>query len=151
MKTYSIKAKDIKRQWHLIDATDQVLGRLAVQIAQLLRGKHKPVFTPNLDTGDFVVVINAAKVRVTGGKIQKKTYIHHTGYPGGFKSTTFEKVIQSHPERVLRWAVEGMLPKNSLGEAMIKKLKIYSGSTHPHAAQLDGGVSIVEAKTKSAE
>lgn len=150
MKTYSIKAKDIKRQWHLIDASDQILGRLATQIAQLLRGKHKPVFTPHMDTGDFVIVINAAKVRVTGEKAQQKTYIHHTGYPGGFKSTTFEKVIQSHPERVLRWAVEGMLPKNSLGEAMIKKLKIYSGPTHPHAAQLESGASIVETKTKSA-
>ena len=150
MKTYSTKAADIKRQWHLIDASDQVLGRLAVQIARLLRGKHKPIFTPHLDTGDFVVVINAAKVRVTGRKVLQKTYIHHSGYPGGFKSTNFEKVIQEHPERVIRWAVGGMLPKNSLGEAMIKKLKIYAGPIHPHEAQLGSRTTAVEAETKSA-
>lgn len=149
MKTYSIKAKDIKRQWHLIDATDQVLGRMAVHIARLLRGKNKPVFTPNLDTGDFVVVINAAKIKVTGGKLQKKEYIHHTGYPGGFKSTELGKVMQTRPERAVRWAVEGMLPKNSLGKAMIKKLKIYTGPTHPHASQLASG-SAVETEAKTA-
>lgn len=150
MKTYSTKAADIKRQWHLIDASDQVLGRLAVQIARLLRGKHKPIFTPHLDTGDFVIVINAAKVRVSGKKVLQKTYIHHSGYPGGFKSTNFEKVIQEHPERVIRWAVGGMLPKNSLGEAMIKKLKIYAGPTHPHDAQMGVGTTAMEAETKSA-
>ncbi|MBF8265856.1 MAG: 50S ribosomal protein L13 [Dehalococcoidia bacterium] len=150
MKTFSTKASDIKRQWYLIDASDQILGRVATQIARLLRGKHKPIFTPHLDTGDFVVVINAAKVKVTGGKVTQKTYIHHSGYPGGFKSTTFDKVIQTHPDRVIRWAVEGMLPKNSLGEAMLKKLKVYAGPTHPHAAQLGSGASIVETETKSA-
>lgn len=144
MKTYSTRASDIKRQWHVIDASGQVLGRMAVQIAKLLRGKHKPIFTPNLDTGDYVIVINASKVRVTGLKAEQKTYVHHSGYPGGFKSTTWEKLMQAHPDRVIRWAVEGMLPKNTLGKAMLKKLKIYSGPTHPHEAQVGIGAAAAE-------
>lgn len=147
MKTYSTKASDIKRQWHVMDASGQVLGRMAVQIARLLRGKHKPIFTPHLDTGDYVVVVNAARVKVTGMKAQQKIYIHHTGYPGGFKVASWAKLIQNHPERVVRWAVEGMLPKNSLGKAMIKKLKIYGGPTHPHQAQV-GEVAFAEEARK---
>ncbi len=149
MKTYSTKAADIKRQWHLIDASDQVLGRMAAGIARTLRGKNKPIFTPHLDTGDFVVVINAAKVKVSGNKVLQKTYIHHTGYPGGFRSTNFEKVIKTHPDRIIRWAVQGMLPKNSLGEAMLKKLKVYAGPIHPHSAQIAEGTVADNAGTKS--
>ncbi|MBI4287654.1 MAG: 50S ribosomal protein L13 [Chloroflexi bacterium] len=147
MKTYSTKASDIKRQWHVIDASGQVLGRMAVQIARLLRGKHKPIFTPHMDTGDYVVVVNASKVRVTGLKAEQKTYVHHTGYPGGLRSTNWEKLIQAHPDRVIRWAVEGMLPKNTLGKAMLKKLKVYDGPTHPHEAQV-GTVKAAEAPAK---
>lgn len=149
MKTYSTKAKDIKRQWQVMDATDQVLGRLAVQIARLLRGKHKPIFAPHLDTGDYVVVVNAAKVRVTGHKAQQKAYIRHSGYPGGFKSASWEKVMQTHPERVIRWAVAGMLPKNSLGKAMLRKLKVYAGPTHPHQAQMEAKAGVEAEKENS--
>lgn len=135
MKTFSAKPHDTKREWLLVDATGQVLGRLASQIASRLRGKHKVVFTPHVDTGDFVVVINVDKLRVTGNKATQKTYYRHSGYPGGLYSTTFEKLHASHPERVLEHAVKGMLPKGPLGSAMFRKLKIYAGSEHPHAAQ----------------
>jgi len=135
MKTYSVKASDIERQWHVFDASDKVLGRLATQIAGLLMGKHKPIFSRNLDTGDFVVVINAAKVRVTGNKAKQKLYYKHSGYPGGLKSITFERMIQTHPTRVIEHAVKGMLPHNRLGASMVKKLKVYAGDTHPHLAQ----------------
>lgn len=135
MKTYSTKAADIERKWHVVDASDQVLGRLATRIARLLMGKHKPMFVPNLDTGDYVIVVNADKVRVTGAKTQQKIYYRHTGYPGGLKSVTFERMMQAHPTRVIEHAVRGMLPRNRLGAAMMKKLKVYTGENHPHTAQ----------------
>ena len=135
MKTYSTKASDIKRQWHVIDASDKILGKLATQVAVLLMGKHKPIFSPNLDTGDFVVVINAEKVRVTGNKMKQKVYYRHSGYPGGLKSITLEKTMQTNPTRVIEHAVKGMVPHNRLGASMIKKLRVYSGDTHPHLAQ----------------
>ena len=132
MKTYSAKASDIKREWHVIDASDKILGRFATQVANLLMGKHKPMYTPNLDTGDFVVVINAAKIKVTGNKAKQKLYYRHSGYPGGLKSVSLEKMMQTHPTRVIEHAVKGMLPHNRLGARMFKKLKVYAGETHPH-------------------
>ena len=132
MKTYSAKASDIKRKWHLIDASDKVLGKLATEVATLLLGKHKPMYSPNLDTGDFVVIINATKIRVTGDKMKQKFYYRHSGYPGGLKSISLEKMMQTHPTRVIEYAVKGMLPHNRLGAKMLKKLKVYAGETHPH-------------------
>jgi large subunit ribosomal protein L13 len=136
MKTYSARPADIERQWHVIDASDQTLGRLSTRIARLLMGKHKPIFTPHQDTGDFVVVINAEKVRVTGNKAKQKLYYRHSGYPGGFKSITLEKTMQNNPARVLEHAVQGMLPHTRLGNQMKKRLRIYAGETHPHLGQL---------------
>ena len=136
MKTYSIKSAEIEHNWHVVDATDKVLGRLATQIASLLMGKHKPVFTRNLDTGDFVVVINAEKVRVTGKKAKQKMYYRHSGYPGGFKIIRYEEMMQTHPTRVIEHAVKGMLPHNRLADKIFKKLKVYTGNTHPHLAQV---------------
>jgi len=135
MKTYSPGVGDIKREWHIVDATGKTLGRLASQVARLLMGKHKPVYAPHLDTGDYVVVINAAKVRVSGKKAEQKIYYRHSGYPGGLKSPTFKEVFSSHPTRVVEFAVKGMLPHNRLGRAMFKKLRVYPGSEHPHHAQ----------------
>ncbi|MFC2065780.1 50S ribosomal protein L13 [Chloroflexota bacterium] len=135
MKTYSTKATDIQRQWHVFDASDKILGRLSTQIARLLMGKHKPMFSPNQDTGDFVVVINADKVRVTGNKTKQKLYYRHSGYPGGLKSITLEKMMQTHPTRVIEHAVKGMVPHTRLGASMMKKLRVYAGDTHPHMAQ----------------
>ena len=137
MKTYTTKATDIKREWHVIDASDQILGRLATRIASLLMGKHKPIFSPNQDTGDFVVVINAEKIRVTGNKTKQKLYYRHSGYPGGFKSVSLEKLMQTHPTRAIEYAVKGMIPHTRLGAVMRKKLKVYVGSIHPHHAQTD--------------
>ena len=137
MKTYSTKATDIKREWHVIDASDQTLGRLSTRIASLLMGKHKPIFSPNQDTGDFVVVINAEKIRVTGNKNKQKLYYRHSGYPGGLKSVSLEKMMQTHPTRAIEYAVKGMLPHTRLGAQMRKKLKVYAGSAHPHQAQTD--------------
>lgn len=134
-KTYYPKEGDITREWFLVDANDQNLGRLASQIAAYLIGKHKPTFTPGVDTGDFVIVVNAERVRVTGNKLDDKMYYRHTGYPGGIKEITLRQQLQKFPERVLRKAVWGMLPHNKLGRKMIKKLKIYSGPEHPHSAQ----------------
>ena len=136
MKTYSPKAKDIKREWWVVDAADKTLGRMTSQVAKLLMGKHKPIYAPHIDTGDYVVIINAAKVKVTGKKAEQKVYYRHSGYPGGLKSTTFKEVINSHPTRAVEHAVKGMLPKNRLGRAMFKKLRVYSGSEHPHQAQI---------------
>ena len=134
--TQSAKPAEIERRWYLVDASDQVLGRLATRLATVLRGKHKPIYTPHVDTGDFVVVVNAARVRLTGNKREAKTYYRHTGWPGGLKSTTAAKVLEgAHPERVLEAAVRGMLPKNHLGRQMLSKLKVYAGAEHPHAAQ----------------
>jgi len=135
MKTYSTKVSDIERQWHVIDASGKVLGRLATQVAGLLMGKHKPIFSPNLDTGDFVVIINADKVRVTGNKARQKLYYRHSGYPGGLKSVSLEKMMQTNPTRVIEHAVKGMLPHTRLGASMMKKLKVYVGDSHPHGAQ----------------
>ena len=135
MKTFSAKAGEINHDWFVVDAADKTLGRLASQIAHHLRGKHKPEYTPHIDTGDYVVVINAEKIRVTGAKAKDKLYHHHTGYPGGIKSISFEKLIDKAPERVIQGAVKGMLPRNPLGRAMFKKLKVYAGAEHPHAAQ----------------
>ena len=135
MKTYSAKAADIRHDWYVVDATDQVLGRLASQIALRLRGKHKPIFTPHMDTGDFIVVTNVEKLRVTGTKAETKLYHRHSGYPGSITTTTFAKMQERFPGRALEKAVKGMLPKGPLGYAMIKKLKVYGGATHPHTAQ----------------
>jgi len=135
MKTFSAKADEIKREWFIIDAEDLILGRMATEIAIRLRGKHKPEYTPHVDTGDYVVVINADKIAVTGNKMKQKTYYKHTGYVGNLKSITLEKQLQKHPEVVIETAVKGMLPKNSLGRTMYRKLKVYAGENHPHEAQ----------------
>lgn len=135
MKTFSAKPHEVKRDWLLIDATDQILGRLAVEIARRLRGKHKAEFTPHVDTGDYIVVVNTGKLRVTGNKAQAKMYYRHSGYPGGIYSTSFAKLHDRFPNRVLQKAVKGMLPKGPLGYAMLKKLKVYRDGEHPHAAQ----------------
>lgn len=135
MTTVSAKPLEVRREWLLVDAADKTLGRLATEIASRLRGKHKPIYTPHVDTGDYIVVINAEKVRVTGNKLQQKTYYHHTGYPGGLKSITLEKQLDKAPERVLETAVRGMLPKGPLGREMFRKLKVYAGTDHPHVAQ----------------
>ena len=135
MKTYSTRESDIERQWHVVDASDQILGRMATRIASLLMGKHKPTFCRNLDTGDFVVVINADKVRITGNKAKLKTYYHHSGYPGGLKSITFEKMMQDKPTWIIEHAVKGMVPHNRLGAKMLKKLRVCTGDAHPHVAQ----------------
>jgi large subunit ribosomal protein L13 len=135
MTTYTAKAGQVQQGWYVVDAQDKVLGRLAVQIATRLRGKHKPEYTPHIDTGDFIVVVNAAKLRVTGRKDERKVYYRHTGYPGGLKQTNFKKLQAKKPTRVLQLAVKGMLPKGPLGYAMLRKLKVYAGATHPHSAQ----------------
>jgi large subunit ribosomal protein L13 len=135
MKTFSAKPQEVQHDWYVIDATDKVLGRVAVEIARRLRGKHKPIFTPHVDTGDFIVVVNVDRIRVTGNKAQQKTYYRHSGYPGGIYSSTYEKLHARFPGRVLETAVKGMLPKGPLGYAMLKKLKVYAGAEHPHAAQ----------------
>ena len=135
MVTYSARKEDIQRDWFLVDADGQVLGRLATEIASRLKGKHKPIYTPHVDTGDFIIVVNASKVVLTGNKLKDKMYYHHTGYPGGIKSISAGKLLQEKPEEVLRKAVRGMLPKNTLGRAMLKKLKIYAGQDHVHTAQ----------------
>ena len=135
MKTYSAKPETVKRDWYVIDAAGKTLGRMSSEIAHRLRGKHKPEFTPHVDTGDYIVVINAEKVHVTGKKAKDKVYYHHTGYIGGIKSISFEKLIAKAPESAIQIAVKGMLPKGPLGRAMFKKLKVYAGESHPHSAQ----------------
>ena len=135
MKTYSAKPNEVQQDWLLVDAEGQTLGRLATQIAHRLRGKHKPVFTPHVDTGDFIVVINAEKVKLTGKKLEDKKYYRHTGYPGGIRETTAEKMLATKPTEILTIAVRGMLPKNRLGRKMLTKLKVYTGKAHPHEAQ----------------
>ena len=129
------KASDIARKWYVVDAEGQVLGRLASQVANILRGKNKPIYTPNMDTGDYVIIINADKIRVTGTKAAAKEYYRHSGFPGGLKSETFTEAMEKHPERVIEHAVKGMLPKNTLGRAQGMKLKVYAGPEHPHMAQ----------------
>jgi large subunit ribosomal protein L13 len=142
MKTFSAKAEDVSRDWFVVDAADKTLGRLASEIAHRLRGKHKAEYTPHVDTGDYIVVVNAEKVRVTGAKTTDKMYRHHTGYPGGLKSISFEKLIDKAPERVIQGAVKGMLPRNPLGRAMFRKLKVYAGNEHPHTAQQPQALNI---------
>ncbi len=146
MKTYSVKVSEIKREWHVFDASDKILGRLATEVAKLLMGKHKPMFCRNLDVGDFVVVLNAEKVRVSGDKARQKIYYRHSGYPGGLKSVTFEKLMQTHPTRAVEYAVKGMLPHNRLGASIIKKLKVYVGDKHPHLAQTGAALAKAEGK-----
>ncbi|MCH8140554.1 MAG: 50S ribosomal protein L13 [Gammaproteobacteria bacterium] len=135
MKTVSMRAEDVQRTWFVVDAENKTLGRLATEVARRLRGKHKPIYTPHVDTGDYIIVVNAEKVRVTGKKFTDKIYYRHSGYPGGIKATSFKHLQESHPERIVEKAVKGMLPRNPLGRAMYKKLKVYAGSEHPHAAQ----------------
>jgi len=135
MKTYSAKASEVRHGWYVVNAQGKVLGRLATRIAQRLRGKHRPEYTPHVDTGDYIVVVNADKLRVTGKKAEQKKYYRHTGFPGGIRETTFAVLHAKHPDRVLQKAVKGMLPKGPLGNAMLKKLKIYAGEAHPHTAQ----------------
>jgi len=135
VRTFSPKAADIQRQWHVIDASDIVLGRLASQTARLLRGKHKPIFAPHVDTGDFVIIVNAAKVALSGNKLHDKMAYRHSGYPGGLRSMSYAELMDRSPERVVEKAVKGMLPKNALGRQMLRKLKVYAGPEHPHKAQ----------------
>ena len=135
MKTYTVKAAEIKQEWFVVDAAGKTLGRLASEIAQILRGKHKPTYSPHLDCGDFVIVVNADKIHVTGQKLDKKIYYRHSGYPGGLKEVSLRRQLEKHPDRVITAAVKGMLPKNRLGRRMIKKLKVYAAPTHPHEAQ----------------
>lgn len=135
LKTYSARESDIQRKWLVVDAEGKTLGRLAAQVAMVLKGKHKPMYTPHMDTGDHVIVVNAAKVRLTGTKPEKKKYFHHTMYPGGATFTRLSELLVTHPERVVQKAVKGMMPKTKLGDAMLKKLKVYAGPEHPHEAQ----------------
>ena len=142
METKSYKSVNVEKNWHLVDAEDKVLGRLAVKIATILSGKNKAQYSPNADLGDFVVVVNAEKVKVTGNKFSQKNYYHHTGYPGGLKTKSFEKMQEDSPEKIIEKAVKGMLPKNKLANQIIKKLKVYSGSAHPHTGQQPKELSI---------
>ena len=142
METKSYKRGNVKKNWHLVDAQDKVLGRLAVKIATILSGKNKAQYSPNADLGDFVVVVNADKVKVTGNKFSQKNYYHHTGYPGGLKTKSFEKMQEDSPEKIIEKAVKGMLPKNKLANQIIKKLKVYTGSAHPHTGQQPKELSI---------
>jgi large subunit ribosomal protein L13 len=135
MKTFSARPADIEKKWYLVDAEGQVLGRMATRIADILRGKDKPIYTPHMDTGDFVVVINAEKVVVTGKKAEQKEYQRYSGYPGGLKKIPFQRMLKTHPERIIEHAVRGMIPHNRLGRAIIKKLKVYAGPEHPHQSQ----------------
>ena len=144
IKTYSPKASDIKREWHVLDASGKVLGRLATQIAGLLMGKHKPIFSRHMDTGDYVVVINAEKVSVTGNKVKQKLYYRHSGYPGGLKSTSLERMMQTHPTRVIEHAVGGMLPKNRLKAKMLKRLRVCVGDEHPYRGQTEATSTKIE-------
>ncbi len=136
MKSYLAKPLEVERKWYVVDATDQVVGRLAANVAAVLRGKNKPTFTPNVDTGDYVIIINADKVRLTGNKENQKVYTHHTGYPGGLKEVSYKKMLADHPERILEKAIKGMLPHNTLGRQMYRKLKVYAGPEHKHQAQM---------------
>ena len=146
MKTYSAKPLEVERKWYLLDAEGQTLGRLAVLAANLLRGKHKPQYTPNVDTGDFVIIINAEKISVTGKKETGKIYYHHTGYPGGLKSASFKELMEKDPTKAIEKAIKGMLPHNTLGQEQFNKLKVYAGSEHPHAAQKPVVYNETEAK-----
>ena len=144
MGTFSAKKETVKQSWYVVDAENQVLGRLASEVARRLRGKHKPEYTPHVDTGDHIIIVNAEKIRVTGNKAANKIYYDHSGYPGGMKETTFNEMLERHPERILERAVKGMLPHNSLGRTMYGKLKVYVGGSHPHAAQQPELLDITE-------
>lgn len=146
MKTYFATNETVEHKWYLVDASNQVLGRLATQIAKYLRGKHKPEYTPHTDAGDYIVVVNAAQIKVTGNKEQDKIYYTHSGYPGGLKETTFEKLQAKDATRIIELAVKGMLPKNPLGRAMLRKLKVYAGAEHPHEAQQPEAIDLVKVK-----
>lgn len=135
MKTYTAKTSEVQREWQVVDADGATLGRLATRVAAILRGKHRATFSPHLDTGDPVIIVNAAKIKVTGNKLKDKMYVRHSGYPGGFRAETLERLLERRPEEVIRRAVRGMLPQNRLGEQMIRKLHVYAGADHPHAAQ----------------
>ncbi|RLB04524.1 MAG: 50S ribosomal protein L13 [Deltaproteobacteria bacterium] len=135
MKTFHARKEDVEKKWYLVDAEGRVLGRLAAEVAKILRGKHKPIFSPHVDTGDFVIVVNAQKIKLTGNKLKNKVYYRHSGYPGGLKATTAEKLLTKKPEELIKRAVKGMLPKNRLGRKIFKKLKVYAGPDHPHQAQ----------------
>ncbi len=139
MKTYTLKAKEVVTQWHVLDATDRTLGRLASEAAQLLRGKHRPTFTPHMDNGDYVIIVNASKVKVTGNKLEQKIYYRHSGYPGGLKEMKLGRMLETRPERVIHLAVRGMLPHNRLGRKILGHLKSYGGPDHPHQAQINAG------------
>lgn len=145
MKTYFATKENIEHKWYIVDASGQVLGRMATQIAKYLRGKHKPEFTPHADAGDYIIVINADKVKVTGNKTQDKVYYSHSGYPGGIKEVSFDKLQSKHPGRIIEFAVKGMMPKNPLGRAMLKKLKVYAGAEHPHEAQMPEVINLEKA------
>jgi large subunit ribosomal protein L13 len=151
VRTFSPKANDITRAWYVVDAEGLVLGRLASEVARVLRGKHKPIFAPLVDTADFVVVVNAAKIRVTGRKLEQKMYYRHSGYPGGLRVTSLAHMLAKRPERVIEAAVRGMLPKNTLGGHMLKKLKVYAGPRHPHAAQQPQPWAVTPALTGASE
>ncbi len=142
MKTYQAKKEEIEQKWYLVNAEGKVLGRLATELARILRGKNKPTYTPHLDTGDFIIVVNAGKLTLTGKKMKDKVYYHHTGYPGGIKSINAEKLLAKKPTEMIRMAVKGMLPKNSLGRQMLRKLKVYAGPNHPHEAQKPVAINI---------
>ena len=144
MNTYMAKAAEVERKWYVVDADGMVLGRLASQVANILRGKNKPIYTPHCDTGDFVIIINADKVRLTGKKLDQKVYYHHSGYPGGLKEVKYRRLMAEKPVFAVRHAVEGMLPKGSLGREMAKKLKVYAGSEHPHAAQMPEKLELIK-------
>jgi len=146
MKTLSAKKIDVEKKWYVVDAEDQVVGRLATRVAMILRGKHKPIYTPHVDTGDFVVIVNADKVRFTGKKLDDKKYYHHTGYPGGIKMKTARQILEKNPERILMSAIRGMIPKNTLGRSQLSKLKVYSGKEHPHVAQNPEPISLNTSK-----
>ena len=150
-KTYSLSSKDVEVRWHVVDAADQTLGRIATEISHLLRGKYRPTYTPHMDNGDFVVVINAGKVRVTGAKSRQKIYYRHSGYPGGLTETPYLRMLERHPERILQAAVKGMIPHNRLGRKILRHLKVYAGPEHPHEAQVNAGKGKEEVQPSQAE
>jgi len=151
MKTYSLSSKDVEERWHVVDATDRTLGRIATEVTHLLRGKYRPTYTPHMDNGDFVVVINADKVRVTGAKSRQKIYYSHSGYPGGLTETPYLRVMERHPERIVQAAVKGMIPHNRLGRKILRHLKVYAGPEHPHEAQVNAGKAKTKAQPSHAE
>ncbi|MCI0890195.1 MAG: 50S ribosomal protein L13 [Chloroflexi bacterium] len=150
-KTYSLSSKDVEVRWHVVDAADRTLGRIATEVSHLLRGKYRPTYTPHMDNGDFVVVINAGKVRVTGAKSRQKIYYSHSGYPGGLTETPYMRMMERHPERILQAAIKGMIPHNRLGRKILRHLKVYAGPEHPHEAQVNAGKGEEKAEAEKAE